>query len=85
MFTFHWQYICGASWVAGSGAVIADGIDDARAQILARNRRTDEHVGDWTEKTENGITRYIIPMTYGLKTAGERIEFWQEPSLFDFN
>ena len=85
MFTFKWQYICGASWVVASGTVMADSIDDARTQIEARNSLEDSHAADWREKTEGGLTRNVLTLTQTHETSvfSERIEFYQEPSLFD--
>ena len=84
MFTFRWQYICGASWVVASGTVMADGIDDARTQIEARNSLEDLHAADWIEKTVGGLTRFVleIPDPRG-DVSRERVEFYQEPSLFN--
>ena len=86
MFTFKWQYICGASWVVASGTVMADSIDDARTQILARNKIDDLHAADWREKTVGGLTRNVLTLTQTHETSvfSERIEFYQEPSLLDF-
>ena len=81
MFTFHWERIFGDGWVARDGVVLSDSIADARAVILKKNQLVDTHIGDWIEKSVNGVTRFVVMIEHN-NYAGERIEFWQEPSIF---
>ena len=78
MFTFRYERIFGEVWVSDKGAVYADSVADARAKILAKFAipEADEH--HWTERTIDGGVRFVLDVS-----SEERVEFWQEPSLFD--
>ena len=75
MFTFNYKRFFG-TWLAHSGSVSADSVSDASAKILSKFGVQDTHPNDWTERTEADITLYI------LERGDGRIEFYQEPSLF---
>ena len=85
MFSFHYKRILGYNWVAHEGRVLADSVADARAKILERLNKEDLDAHAWVEKTDGGITTYILDYNDLRDQPRDRVEFYQEPSLFDYN
>ena len=85
MFSFHYKRILGYSWVAHQGEVLADSVADARAMILERLGKQDPDAHAWIENTDGGVTLYVLDFNDFRDQHRERVEFWQEASLFDFN
>ena len=78
MFTFRFERIFGEVWVSDKGAVYADSIAEAREKILAKFSMSDPHEHRWLERDTDAGVRFVLDVS-----SEERIEFWQEPSLFD--
>ena len=78
MFAFRFERIFGEVWVSDKGAVYADSIAEAREKILAKFSMPDPHEHRWLERDTDAGVRFVLDVS-----SEERIEFWQEPSLFD--
>ena len=78
MFTFRYERIFGEVWVSDKGTVYADSIAQARAKILAKFAIPDPHKHRWLERDTDAGVRFVLDVS-----SEERIEFYQEPSLFD--
>ena len=78
MFTFRFERIFGEVWVSDKGVVYADSVADARAKILAKFAIPDPHEHHWIEQDSKTGVCYILEVS-----DDEKVEFWQEPSLFD--
>ena len=83
MFTFNYKRIFGASWVGDHGTLTADSVADARAMIFEKLQVSDPHENKWVEKTESIPVVFVLFLTKDRGVGDERIELWQEPSLFD--
>ena len=81
MFTFYFKWIFDKTFLAHSGKVFADSVDEALSKILAKCDI--EAVREQTKKTEGGRTTYILDVTQTGDACIAHIEFYQEPSLFD--
>ena len=77
MFTFRYERIFGEVWVSDKGTIYADSIADARKKI-GKVAIPDPHEHHWIEQDSKTGVRYILDVS-----SEERVEFWQEPSLFD--
>ena len=77
MFTFRYERIFGEVWVSDKGTVYADSIADTRAKILAKFAIPDPHEHRWIEQDSKTGVRFVLDVS-----SEERIEFYQEPSLF---
>ena len=78
MFAFRYERIFGEAWVSDKGAVYADSVADARPKILAKFAIPEADKHRWTERTTDAGVRFVLDVS-----SEERVEFWQEPSLFD--
>ena len=84
MFTFHYKRIFGAGWIGDHGSVLADSVSDARGIIMEKLQESDTEAHRRVERTDGGITTYILEQTEDARIKDSRIEFYQEPSLFGF-
>ena len=86
MFTFHYKRILGESWEAHEGRILAYSVADARAKILERLGKQDPDENHYVEKMESGNpTVFVVDFNDFRDQHRDRVEFWQELSLFDFN
>ena len=84
MLTFEYQLIYGEGWIADKGSVHADTAVEARAKIFGHLAVDDPCENGWIEKTDAGITKFVVYLTDATQGIGaERVEFWQTPTLFD--
>ena len=83
MFTFHYKRILGQDWAAHEGIILADSVADARAKILVFLGKQGLDENHCVENTDGGITTYVLDFNDFRDQHRDRVEFYQEPSLFD--